>query len=54
MHLQFDRGTILVRDVPSGLDLIEAPGLLWDARVQAHRTPALRYSASPDGSSSEA
>jgi superfamily II DNA or RNA helicase len=44
MHLQFDRGTILVRDVPSGLDLIEAPGLLWDARVRAHRAPAFRYS----------
>jgi superfamily II DNA or RNA helicase len=43
MHLQFDRGTILVGDVPSALDLTDAPGLLWDARVQAHRAPAFAY-----------
>ena len=43
MRLQFDRGTILVSDAPSGLDLTDAPGLLWDARVQAHRAPAFRY-----------
>jgi superfamily II DNA or RNA helicase len=45
MHLRFDRGTILVSDVPPALDLTDAPGLLWDARVQAHRAPAFRYSA---------
>jgi len=43
VHLQFDRGTILVSEVPPGLDLTDAPGLLWDARVQAHRAPALMY-----------
>ena len=42
MHLQFDRGTILVKDVPPELDVTHAPGLLWDARVQAHRSPAFR------------
>lgn len=45
MHLQFDRGTILVKDVPPELDVTHAPGLLWDARVQAHRSPAFRYPA---------
>jgi superfamily II DNA or RNA helicase len=45
MRLQFDRGTILVGDAPSGLDLTGAPGLLWDARVRAPRAPAFRYSA---------
>jgi superfamily II DNA or RNA helicase len=44
MHLHFDRGTILVSDVPSAIDLTDAPGLLWDARVRAHRVPAFRYS----------
>jgi hypothetical protein len=44
MRLQFDRGTILVSDVPSALDLTDAPGLLWDARVRAHRAPAFKYS----------
>lgn len=43
MHLQFDRGTILLNDVPQGLDLTDAPGLLWDARVQALRAPAFMH-----------
>jgi superfamily II DNA or RNA helicase len=43
MRLQFDRGTILVSDVPSRLDLTDAPGLMWDTRVQAHRAAAFRY-----------
>jgi superfamily II DNA or RNA helicase len=43
VRLQFDRGTILVSAAPSGLDLTGAPGLLWDARVQAYRAPAFRY-----------
>jgi superfamily II DNA or RNA helicase len=44
MRLQFDRGTILVGNAPSGLDLTGAPELLWDARVRAHRAPAFRHS----------
>jgi superfamily II DNA or RNA helicase len=43
VRLQFDRGTILVSDAPPELDLTDAPGLLWDARVQAHRAPAVAY-----------
>jgi superfamily II DNA or RNA helicase len=45
MKLRFDRGTILLTDAPVGLDLREAPGVLWDARVRAHRTPASMYPA---------
>jgi superfamily II DNA or RNA helicase len=40
MRLVFDRGTLLLRDVPAGLDLAKIPGVLWDARVEAHRAPA--------------
>jgi superfamily II DNA or RNA helicase len=45
MELRFDRGTILLTDPPRELDLTEAPGILWDARVDAHRAPASNYSA---------
>jgi superfamily II DNA or RNA helicase len=43
MKLQFDRGTIVLTDPPKDLDLAEAPGVLWDARVGAHRAPASKY-----------
>ncbi|MCO5168487.1 MAG: DEAD/DEAH box helicase family protein [Planctomycetes bacterium] len=42
MHLEFDRGTLLLRDVPPGLDAASLPGVLWDPRVGAFRAPALR------------
>lgn len=45
MRLQFDRGTIVLADPPKDLDLAEAPGVLWDARVRAHRAPASKYPA---------
>ena len=45
MRLEFDRGTIVVTDPPKDLDLAEAPGVLWDARVRAHRAPASEYPA---------
>jgi superfamily II DNA or RNA helicase len=45
MRLQFDRGTIVLTDAPKDLDLAEAPGVLWDARVRAHRAPASKYPA---------
>lgn len=45
MRLQFDRGTIVLTDPPKDLDLAEAPGVLWDARVRAHRAPASKYPA---------
>src|SRR5437660_9808621 len=45
MRLQFDRGTIVLTDPPKGLDLAEAPGVLWDPRVRAHRAPASKYPA---------
>ncbi len=43
MKLRFDRGTILITDQPGDLDLAEAPGVLWDPRVRAHRAPAGRH-----------
>jgi superfamily II DNA or RNA helicase len=45
MRLQFDRGTIVLTDPPKDLDLAEAPGVLWDARVRVHRAPASSYPA---------
>jgi len=45
MKLRFDRGTIVITDPPVDLDLTEAPGVLWDPRVRAHRAPASRYHA---------
>jgi superfamily II DNA or RNA helicase len=43
MRLRFDRGTILLVDPPAHLDLARAPGVVWDARVHAHRIPASGY-----------
>lgn len=40
MHLVFDRGTLLLLDVPEHLDLSDLPGVLWDSRVKALRAPA--------------
>lgn len=40
MRLVFDRGTILLRDIPEGVDVSDLPGILWDARVHAFRAPA--------------
>jgi superfamily II DNA or RNA helicase len=45
MKLRFDRGTILLTDPPGELELAEAPGVLWDPRVGAHRAPASGYPA---------
>jgi superfamily II DNA or RNA helicase len=45
LTLRFDRGTILIADSPSELDLARAPGVLWDARVRGHRAPAIGYHA---------
>jgi len=45
MKLRFDRGTILLTDPSQDLNLAEAPGVLWDPRVHAHRAPASRYPA---------
>jgi superfamily II DNA or RNA helicase len=44
MKLRFDRGTILLADPPTGVDLAAAPGVRWDPRVCAYRTPGSRYS----------
>jgi len=43
VRVLFDRGTILLRDVGSGHDLSTIPGVLWDPRVNAYRTPAHRH-----------
>src|SRR5437016_4154821 len=45
MKLRFDRGTILLTDPSKDLELAEAPGVLWDPRVSAHRAPASKYPA---------
>src|SRR5438552_11771158 len=45
VRLLFDRGTMLLRDVDPRLDPAAIPGVLWDPRVQAYRTPAYRYRA---------
>jgi superfamily II DNA or RNA helicase len=45
VHLRFDRGTIVLVNAPAGVDLTGAPGVLWDARVAAHRAPASMYAA---------
>jgi superfamily II DNA or RNA helicase len=43
VKLRFDRGTILLIEPPEDLNLAGATGVLWDARVGAHRAPASRY-----------
>jgi superfamily II DNA or RNA helicase len=45
VHLRFDRGTIVLAHLPTGLDLTGAPGVLWDARIGAHRAPASTYAS---------
>ncbi|HET6281140.1 MAG TPA: DEAD/DEAH box helicase family protein [Polyangia bacterium] len=40
MRLVFDRGTLLLQDVPAHINVAELPGVLWDARVGGHRAPA--------------
>jgi type I site-specific restriction endonuclease len=45
MKLRFDRGTILLADPPTGVNLAAAPGVLWDRRVGAFRSPASKYAA---------
>src|SRR6266446_5770806 len=45
VRLLFDRGTMLLRDLDPSLDPSAIPGVLWDPRVQAYRTPAYRYRA---------
>jgi len=45
MKLQFDRGTILLIDPPTDLNLAGAPGVVWDPRVSIHRAPAITYPA---------
>jgi superfamily II DNA or RNA helicase len=45
MRLRFDRGTILLSELPPGEDLTDLPGVLWDARVAALRAPAMHLEA---------
>lgn len=42
MRLLFDRGTLLLREVPAGLDPRTLEGVLWDPRVGAFRAAAHR------------
>jgi hypothetical protein len=39
MRLEFDEGTLFVRDVPRRIPHVE-----WDDRVEEYRTQAYRYS----------
>lgn len=43
MRLEFDRGTLLLVDVPPTVDAPSLPGVLWDPRVGRFRAPAHRY-----------
>ncbi len=40
VRLLFDRGTLLLRDVPEGVRVDEIPGVLWDHRTGCFRAPA--------------
>jgi hypothetical protein len=48
VRLVFDRGTVLLHDVPTGTNLSDLPGVLWDPRVQALRAPARHHCAIRD------
>jgi superfamily II DNA or RNA helicase len=48
VRLVFDRGTILLRDVASNVDLSDLPGVLWDPRVRALRAPARDHASIRD------
>ncbi len=43
MRLEFDRGTILLKDLPAQWEPSRLPEVLWDSRVSAFRAPAHRY-----------
>jgi superfamily II DNA or RNA helicase len=43
VRLQFDRGTLLLLDPPADLPVAELPGVLWDSRVNAWRSPAFQH-----------
>jgi superfamily II DNA or RNA helicase len=48
MKLRFDRGTILFSDSRADVNLLTAPGVLWDRRVRTYRAPACCYSTVKD------
>lgn len=45
MRLRFDRGTVILSELPTGEDLTDLPGVLWDERVSALRAPARHLEA---------
>jgi superfamily II DNA or RNA helicase len=45
VRLTFDRGTLLLTDVPAGFDPSSLPGVLWDPRVRGFRAPARLHEA---------
>jgi hypothetical protein len=45
VHLTFDRGTVVLTEQGEHLDLASLPGVVWDARVGAHRVPPYRSAA---------
>ena len=49
MRLVFDRGTLLLEDLPADLDLAAFPEVRWDSRVGKLRAPAhLAYRLASD------
>lgn len=40
MRLRFDRGTVVLHDLPAPVDASDLPGVLWDPRVSCFRAPA--------------
>ncbi len=43
MRLGYDRGTIVLHEIPSGLRPLEWPGIAWDFRSSNYRAPAFRH-----------
>jgi hypothetical protein len=47
MKLKFDRGTILVADAPTDVDLAAAPGVRWDPRLGGHLKTGQSWTGQP-------
>ncbi len=43
MRIVFDRGTLLLEEVPEDVGVSRLPGVLWDSRVKRWRAPAHRH-----------
>ena len=43
MQISWDRGTLVIQDIPGVENGQQLPGVVWDHRTQSHRAPAWRY-----------